>query len=234
MSDEAPRLVVRRSDAPKGCKIAVRLGKDVDRTADLHAIFSEGVVIEVLDVEIGKKKATPFVTLGIRAPEAFQVDRGERVRNPRSGKELGKEAHVPFAVLSSAEAEALTLEQVDAKLAETRQAAVLLTGQKTRLQRDKSKASSQGLHRPDHPRHEEWLMLIDELDVVVEQLGLADACARQLRDTQKSKRYVLDHARQDAFHDHFVRIAQAKLSKKAYETLRAEAQALTDGVLPAA
>jgi hypothetical protein len=234
MSDEAPRLVVRRSDAPKGSKIAVRLGKDVDRTADLQALFSEGVVIEVLDVELGKKNATPFVTLGIRAPEAFRVDRGERVRNPRSGKELGKEAHVPFTVLSSAQADALTLEAVDARLAEARQAAVLLTGQKTRLQRDKSKASSQGLHRPDHPRHEEWLMLIEELDVVVEQLGLADACARQLRDTQKSKRYVLDHARQEAFHDHFVRIAQTRLSKKAYETLRAEAQALTDSVLPAA
>jgi hypothetical protein len=234
MTDEVSRLVLRRNCHERTNKIAVRLADNVDRNGNLYELLSEGLVIEVIDIEDIGDDRPMRVTLGINAPKEFRVDRVEKLQSPRTNLEIGAERFVRFSVMTAKEIEALTLEEVDAKLAEGREAERALRAQLARLKRDKSKASDQGIRRPKNKKHHEWLMLIEEIDIVTEQVQSAHNSVEQLQDAQKTKRHALAQMKRVAFQDHFVRLAQEKMGEKAYEKLRSEAQQLADGVGAAA
>ena len=208
--------------------VAVRLAEEVDRTANLYELLSEGLVIEVIDVEDMGEHQTPEVTLGIRAPGAFRVDRVERMLKPRTSFEIGDEVAVRFAVLTQSEAEDMSLGEIDACLADTREAERMLAGQLSRLKLDKSKASGRGYRYPNNRQHHQWLMLIEEIDVVTEQHNSARTTCAQLRDVQKTKRNELNQSKREAFADHFVRLARETLSEQHFEELRSRANDLAD------
>ena len=229
MSEEMSRLVLRRTSEEKGNKIAIRLDPKIDRTSDLYSLMSEGFVVEIIDVEEQPDGSAPVVTVGVNASPSFRIDRVEKIYKPRSSEEIAEESIVRFDVLTLAEAEALSLDEVVDRLSVARKAEADLKAQLDRLKLDKSKAYNLGYGRPKNAKHHEWLMLVEEIDIVSEQFSAARASAAQLRDIQKSKRYAIDHARLEQFKDHFVRLAREKMSKRAWEKLRGEAADLAEG-----
>ena len=60
LSDKETRLVLRRTNIPKGNKILVRLDHAIDRSIDLDSLFRDGVVIEVLDIDAGDDTRPPL------------------------------------------------------------------------------------------------------------------------------------------------------------------------------
>lgn len=234
MTEDVSRLVLRRNSHERTNKIAVRLADDVDRSANLYELFSEGLVVEVIDIEELEDDKPHRVTLGFSAPAAFQVDRVEKLKQPRSTVEIGEERYVRFSVLTYQEAKALSLDEVDAKLAEAREAEGSLRAQMERLKRDKSKASNCGYSKPKDNRHHEWLMLIEEIDIVTEQVQAAHKSVELLKDVQRAKVHELAQVKREEFQSQFIRLAKEALGEKAYAALRDQAQELADKVDAAA
>ena len=232
MSEELPRLVLRRTEKDDQNKIAVRLAPDIDRTADLYELFSEGIIIEIIDVQAGDDENLPEVALGLSAPEAFRFDRTGRLQHPRRGDMIGEEESLEIAVASDEEIDGYSLEELGGELARAKTVAQKLRAQYIRLKRDRSKAIDRGYKSPKDNRHHEWLMLIEEMDIVSEQMRVAETYAAKLSNVNTCRWQALKSKRRDAFENQFIRLVKERLPKKEFLSLRDEAQRLAEESVP--
>jgi len=229
MAEDVSRLVLRRTNNEINDKIAIRLDKDVDRTADLTALLQAGIVVEVIDIEKSDTSDNLFVTLGFNAPKDFQIDRVEKILYPRNGYEIGDERAIAYPVFTATEAADLSLADVEAALARVEEGMVSLEGQIKRVRRDRSKAAERGYAPVASARHHEWIMISEELDALQEQLAGAQVSKRQLVELRKRKRTAAHLARKEIFAGHFMKLAKDRMGKKEYDKIQQEARALADG-----
>ena len=234
MTEETPRLVLRRTNNGINDKVAIRLARDVARSANLYELFREGLVVEVLDIEEGASGESLFVTLGFNAPTAFQIDRVEKVLYPRKGVEIGEECAVSFPVYTADEVSALSLDDVLAALAGLDDAERELKAQITRIKKDRSKAADRGYAAPGSDRHHEWIMISEELDTLHDQLSAATISKRQLADIRKRLRTREHNERNSTFQAHFMELAKERLSQDEFTKLETDARALSQQARTAA
>lgn len=234
MSEQPPRLVLRRTNNSINDKVVIRLSPEVDRSDDLYGLFQEGILVEVIDIEESREGEHLFVTLGFRAPQEFKIDRVEKMIYPRTALDIGMEQFVNCPILSSEEAEDLSEGEVHELLTCAEEAIALMEGQIRRLRRDRSKAADKGYARPNSERHDEWLMIAEELTVLEEQIDLGRVSRRQLDTILKRKRFDAHNTGNEHFKTHFVRLAKERLDPDVLAEIEGEARALANKAKPAA
>ena len=220
MTKETSRLVLRRTDVAKGNKFAIRLDPTIDRHGDLYDLFRDGVVVEVLDIEKLTNSEAPLVTLGVNASAGFVIDRGEKLIAPRTEDEIGRETCITSSPLTDDELAQLSVEQLDARIAALRDACSIAKGQLDRLKRDRSLANDRGYRHPNNDSYHRWVMIVDEIDIVSEQLERIENAIRQATAGKKSLLFKLNKEKRDQFQDRFVRAAKAELPEKMFNKLK--------------
>lgn len=225
MTDSDTRLVLRRSTAEKGNKVALRLASSVARTADQYSLFKEGVVIEIIDVEPSKSSDNFVVTLGCIGPAEFVFDREEKLTAPRDEAARGAEEFISVPVLPADSADELSLEAIDHTLAQLRQVERTLLSQQSRLKLDKSLASDRGYRHPNNDHYHRWVMLIDEMNVVAEQLAEVKLAIQNASALRKAKLIDLNNTKRDEFLDRFLKVAREMLDDKDYQAIVKRANA---------
>lgn len=224
MSEETTRLIMRRTSAANGNKIAIRLDPDIDRAADLYDLFRDGIVIEVMEIAAKDKDGRELVTFGISADKAFKIDRVENVITPRKDDEIGREKAVAIGSLDRTELDALDLDGINERVASLRDAEAELRHQLTRLKRDKSLASEAGYRHRSNDNFHRWVMLVEEIDIVTEQLERARIALQQVTDHKKARAQALRQKKSAEYQSLFVRLAKETLSKSAFEKLSAKTE----------
>lgn len=227
VTDSDTRLVLRRSTAEKGNRIALRLASSVGRATDLYSLFKEGIVIEIIDVEPSKSRDEYVVTLGCIGPAEFAFDREEKLTAPRDEAERGAEAFVAVPTLASGRTEELSLEALDEHLARLRQVEGTLLAQQSRLKLDKSLASDRGYRHPNNDHYHRWVMLIDEMNVVAEQIAEVKRAIQNANAMRKARLIALNNTKRDEFLDRFLKVARAMLDDDDYQAIVERANAST-------
>lgn len=234
MTKEATRLYMRRKSAVDGNKFVIRLDPEVDRNADLYSLFREGIVIEVMKISCSENGEKDQVTFGVEADRAFKVDRVEHVTTPRTDEEIGREKTIEIRSLSKTELDALDSHGLNERLSNLRDAEAALRHQQTRLKRDKSLAGEAGYRFRQNDNYHRWVMLLEELDIVTEQLERARLALQQVIDHKKAHAHALRQARSEEYPSIFVRLAKEKMSASAFEKLSAKAEELAAKAIEAA
>ena len=224
MSDKDTRLVLRRTDIPKGNKILVRLDPAIDRSSNLYSLFRDGVVIEVLDIDAGDDTRPPLATVGVTARPGFRIDRGEKVTAPRTEDEVGGESCVVIAEIDDEELRRLTLDELDSRISELRSIQTVLRGQLNRLKADKTLANDRGYRHKSNDNYHRWVMINDEIEIVKEQLDKVTDSISQATSARKTVMFRLNNEARTTFQDLFVRAAKDSLPEKTFLKLKAIAE----------
>lgn len=224
MSEETTRLIMRRTSAESGNKIAIRLDPDIDRNSALYELFRDGIVLEVMEIAGNGNDGRGLVTFGVSADKAFKIDRVENLITPRKDDEIGREKAVAIRSMDKNELESLDIDGINERVHSLRETEAELRHQLTRLKRDKSLASEAGYRHRSNDNFHRWVMLIEEIDIVTEQLELARIALQQVTDYKKARAQVLRQKRSAEYPSIFVRLAKEKMSKSAFEKLSAKAE----------
>lgn len=225
MNESRTHLVLKRTSEEKGNKFAVRLDPTVNRQSDLYDLFRDGLVIEVLDIEQGENTDSPFTTLGISSSPEFKIDRTEKMCGPRTDDEIGSEEVVLYSAVSAEELASMRIEELDNKLTMLREAEISLRWQRKRLKEDKSLAHERGFRHPNNDHHHRWVMIIEEIDIVSEQLERVSSAIQQATAGKKARIVEINEAKRSAFQDRFIKIVRESLDSDEFERLRVLAEA---------
>lgn len=170
--DEEPRctkgLVIRRQTNQKGGKILISLAPDVPRTADLYELFKLGILVELIDVE-QTSEDTAAVTLGIKGPEEFHIEREELMQYPRLKSERYDELIVREKPAPTSELYEWSPTQRLDYLHRIQEALARVTTYAEHLKHDIMLAANRGWNHRNNDRHVEFLAMKEEMAILNEQ-----------------------------------------------------------------
>ena len=221
---ETKGLIVRRRKQPPGDKIVIRLSPDVPRDADLYDLLREGVTVELIDIEQNNDR-DPVAVFGIKAHEAFRIDRDERVLRPRPENERAKMPDVRVPIPDPDTMARWTTTECDHHIAELTTAQGKAEYYLRLLKRDLHLASERGWNLRSNKNHMDWLMIREEILILKEQLSALKARLTAVKSISKKRNLELTNESHAAMSQRFQGVAKRMLDE---ETFRKIASACTD------
>ena len=226
--DEEPRctkgLMIRRRTDQKGRKILISLAEDVPRTADLYELFKLGILIEIMDVEQTSDDAAT-VTLAIKGPEEFHIEREELIQYPRLESERYGELVVREKPATASELYEWSPAQRLEYLQRMEEGLARVSTYADHLKHDIMLAANRGWSQRNNERYVEFLAMKEECAILNEQKKAFSIWLKNaqtvIRDVNRRERTA--HERDSAVR--FKRAAREVLDEETFEKIRRRSEA---------